>query len=164
MLRRTYQTSFVAATPTSFSDDLLGKRITTHRWDAWDPFYHCHSKPVVLTRRTHPAPTGSRTLLSLPAEIRNQIFLALFSNVLPLDWSNGSERPLNQAGQRPPPKQMMAGTGATPASIIFTCRQFYVETRDLALRGCTIAEEDLPTEYRIIPEGHEVPCDYVQDR
>ena len=70
-------------------------------------------------------------LLDLHPEIRFQILENMFSNVKVEDWQTVS-----------------------PASIIFTCKTFYVEARELALDGCTYYLEGEPNNRTriIVPE------------
>ena len=131
--------------PPTWEDALLGKRLVT-----LEPHFHrnrfgvfaCIDPPVPdVTLPNHLAITTTpmnsdphtsdqaRSLLTLPAEIRNKIMREVFRDVKVEDWN--------------------VRRGATPASIIFTCKQLYNEVRDRAKEACTFRFEDLPPQHRL---------------
>lgn len=144
--------------PSRWADELLGKRTVSLESRSVHPgVYACIDPPVPDTDLpTHAAITmktpadGSQTstqacpLLRLPAEIRNKIMRELFRDVSAKDWG----------GHR----------GVTPASIIFTCKQFYTETRNLAKEACTFRFEDLPWHHRLVIDGYAMTYDIRDTR
>ncbi|KAL8817374.1 MAG: hypothetical protein Q9191_008157, partial [Dirinaria sp. TL-2023a] len=144
--------------PSRWEDKLLGKRIVSlEPRCAHLEVYACIDPPVPDTDLpTHVAITmnipanGSQTsnqactLLELPAEIRNKIMQELFRDVSVKDWGRN--------------------VGVTPASIIFTCKQFYNETRNLAKEACTFRFEDLPWQHRLVAHGYVMICDLRDNR
>ena len=124
---------------------LLGKRPTTpssrfqHQGECGHevPVYHRSSDPTHLTCSKNPA---SSPLQSLPPELRLRIFQFLFHDVKSEDW-------------------LRCHFNATPASVVFACKLFYEEARELALRGCTFCYEDLPERYQIMAKECDGLCE-----
>ena len=109
--------------------------------------FHCESNPASLdTRSTMSSPNPS-PLLRLPAELRLQILAILFEEIHPDDWLSSHHH-----------------DGATPASVIFACKQLFIEGRDLALNACTFQYEDLPSFKRMIGGQCMITCDYCPAR
>ncbi len=109
--------------------------------------YHNESKPCILASIPTDPPHTLSPLQKLPTEIRLQILAQVFKDVKPLDWLSAHYH-----------------DGATPASVIFTCRQLYRECRELALEACTFEYAELPASNRIFGHDYHISCDWVVDR
>ncbi|KAL9017674.1 MAG: hypothetical protein Q9185_005008 [Variospora sp. 1 TL-2023] len=113
-----------------YEERLLGKRLIT----ATPTFshggvkvFHCETDPASLASGTSTAsPSTPSALQTLPAEIRLHILAKIFEDIKPLDWLTAHHR-------------------STPASVIFTCKQLYHESRQLALKTCTFERKWLVT-------------------
>ena len=89
--------------------------------------FHNASSPTVLD---HHVGTSLSLVLQLPAELRFMILSYVFENIRPDDW-------------------VSCHYGATPASVMLTCKLMYTEARALAMTACTC-------DYETLPEGHQM--------
>ncbi|KAL8926573.1 MAG: hypothetical protein Q9208_002900 [Pyrenodesmia sp. 3 TL-2023] len=137
-----------------YEERLLGRRLVT----ATPTFqaggvkiFHNAPNPSILApsspTNSSPLPTTPSALQILPTEIRFLILSMVFEDVKPDDWLSAHHH-----------------AGATPASVIFTCRQLYREGRQLALEACTFEYAELPENCRIVGWGCGDFCDYQEDR
>ncbi|KAL8794924.1 MAG: hypothetical protein Q9195_002506 [Heterodermia aff. obscurata] len=114
-----------------WSERLIGKRLVTSSPTFTDVngavVFHNVSIPTVLDVQVG---TGLSPLLQLPTELRLKILTYIFENIRPDDWVSCHYR-------------------ATPASVMFTCKDMYAEARDFALKACTC-------DYETLPEGHQM--------
>ena len=142
---------------------LVGKRLVsaspTFRDGNGAKVFHCEYNPPSRAWSIVSAPNQS-PLLRLPAELRLQIITILFEEIHPNDWL-----PFHHHAGATPLFDTLHPTdcpccynygGATPASVIFACRQLYIESWDLALKACTFRYEDLPKANRMI--GYRSRC------
>lgn len=131
----TTMTAMVRLPISDYKERLLGKRLTatTPAFERGGiKIFHSETNPASLASDT--SINSSQTLSPLqrlPAEIRLQILSSVFDDVKPLDW-------------------LSAHHHATPASVIFTCKQLYRECRQLALEASTFPYEDLPLNHRLV--------------
>ena len=110
---------------------LIGKRLVTS-FPAFTGLngavvFHNASTPSALN---HYSRTSFSPLLQLPPELRLKILAHVLEDIKPDDW-------------------ISCHHGATPASIVFTCKLMYTEGRQLALEACTC-------DYEALPEGHQM--------
>ena len=156
-----------------FGAILLGKRITTHdpkRAITREEFYYCCTPPSPFafslghTSSDGGAQASESRLLTLPGELRNRIVAEMFRDVKAEDWKNGSRKKITTEDEDTVGKLSKPANGATPASIIFTCKQLYQETWNLAMVGCTFTRQGLPNCVRILPEWSGMTCNYEEER
>lgn len=109
--------------------------------------FHNQPGPSSLVLNTISSSPTLSPLQKLPVELRLQILSMLFEDVKSTDWLSAHHH-----------------ARATPASIIFTSKQMYLEGRHLALKACTFNYEDLPSECRVVGPYNGMHCDYQEDR
>ena len=129
-----------------YKERLLGRKLVTTKPSFKKgrvKIFHCQPGPSRLDFQA----VSSSPLQKLPAELRLYILTKVFEDVKPMDWLSAHHH-----------------AGATPASVIFSCKQMYLEGSDLALKACTFRYEDLPGRCRIIGPGCQVTCDYQEER
>ena len=130
-------------------NQLVGKRLITSNPSFNDyngaRVFHNSRETIVQIVPGPGLPKVLPPLLQLPAEIRLQILHLVLGDVQPDDWLSSHH-------------------GATPASVIFACKQLYIEGKKIALEVCTFKYEDLPESHRMIGQEYCVTCDYVVDR
>lgn len=92
-----------------------------------------YSASISTTSNLTPAESSnvSSFLLRLPIELRLHILAKLFEDLKPDEWLSCHHE-------------------ATPASVMFTCKKLYVESRQVAVYGCTFRYEDLPERCRML--------------
>ena len=114
-----------------WSERLIGKRLVTSSPTFTDlngaTVFHHASVPTVLNPNIG---TSLAPLLQLPTELRLKILSCVFETIKPDDW-------------------LSCHYGATPASVMFTCKLMYAEAQGLALKACTC-------DYETLPEGHQM--------
>lgn len=116
---------------------LLGKRLVTAS-PSWEGQYGVivfHNEPTrsSLVPNIKESFSSSSPLLRLPAELRFHILTKVFEKLHSNDWLSSHYH-----------------AGATPASVIFACKQLYLDGRQLALRACTFDYEDTPSKWRMM--------------
>ena len=124
--------SMIVSIPISdWRERLIGKRLVTSSPTFTGlngaVVFHNASTPTALT---HYSRTSFSPLLQLPTELRLKILAHVLEDIKPDDW-------------------ISCHHGATPASIIFTCKLMYTECRQLAMGACTC-------DYETLPEGHQM--------
>ena len=112
-----------------WSERLIGKRLV-----ASSPTFTDRNGAVVFHKASTPTALNPhiRTsfLLQIPTELRLKILKYVLENIRPNDW-------------------LSCHYGATPASVMLTCKLMYTEARGLAMTACTC-------DYEALPEGHQM--------
>ncbi|KAI4170338.1 MAG: hypothetical protein LQ346_008875, partial [Caloplaca aetnensis] len=132
-----------------WEERLLGRRLITETATFETKgfkIYHNEPNPSTLTSIPTNPPATLSPLQKLPPEIRLQILAEVFKDVKPTDWLSAHYH-----------------DGATPASVIFTCRQLYREGRELALKACTFEYAELPGNSQMFGYEYNISCDWVFD-
>ena len=130
---------------------LIGKRLVTASpcfiSDHGAKVFHNEPIPSSLTLSTTKPFPDSSPLLLLPAELRFHILANVLKDLQPDDWLSAHHH-----------------VGATPASVIFTCKQLYIDGRQLALEACTFDYEELPVKRRMVGYYNGIEDNYHCER
>ena len=110
---------------------LVGKRVVTSSPTFTDlnGVTVFHNAPTSTVIAYHIG-TCSSPILQLPTELRLKILAYVFEEIKPDDW-------------------VSCHYGATPASVMFTCKLMYTDAKGLAVKACTC-------DYETLPEGHQM--------
>ncbi|KAL8989151.1 MAG: hypothetical protein Q9169_008421 [Polycauliona sp. 2 TL-2023] len=140
----------VALPISNYQERLIGRRLVTSTSAFPRQYVHVfYNEPTpaeIVFTDTSSSPTLS-ALENLPAELRLYILKMVFEDIKPIDWLSAHHH-----------------AGATPASIIFTSKQMFLEAKPLALKACTFSYEDLPTHRRLFGPLNCIQQDYHKER
>ena len=134
-----------------WSRKLNGRRLVTHcaAFTTLEGGRVFHNAPQssVSVPSWPPAAASSRFLL-LPLEIRRSILFHVLTAARSYEMMNRKKTARGETSW------LSYHRDRTAASVMFACKQLYIESREIALEAYTFVYEDLPTSKIVMKESH----------